>query len=98
MDYNTIHTALKVEGLTWHSAAEAIGCSPSNLMAIAGRKSKSRAVAKRLAILIRHDVKDVFPDVPSYSNDPDHDRNANISAARARLAEAGVHPLTTKTA
>jgi hypothetical protein len=85
--------------MTWAIAAEAIGCSPSNLMAVANRKAKSREVAKALATLIGHDVKVVFPDIQSYSKpEPKALRAAAVEAARQRLRDASPPALNAKSA
>lgn len=99
MDYSAIHKAIKDAGLTWATAAEAIGCAPSNLMGVAARRGNSRPVAKRLALLINRDITEIFPDVPAYSEpEPADQRRATVEAARKRLAEAGAAPLNVKSA
>lgn len=99
MNYAAIHKALKDVGMTWVIAAEAIGCAPSNLMGVAGRRTQSRPVAKRLALLINRDISEIFPDVPAYSEpDPADQRRLAVEAARQRLADAGAAPLNVKSA
>ena len=98
MEYKAIHEALKAEGLTWHTAADAIGCAPSNLMAVAKGDRKSRPVALRLSLLIRRDISEVFPDIASYSTDPELSRSQIVEAARKRLEEAGAPALNVKSA
>lgn len=99
VNYSDIHAALKKEGFTWAIAAEAIGCSAPNLMAIAGRKGKSHKVANALAVLIGCDVKVVFPDIPEYSNPtPTMQRHLAVEAAKRRLHAAAEPALNVKSA
>lgn len=103
MDYQEIHQALRDVGLTWASAADAIGCAPSNLMAVAKGATKggakSRPVAHRLALLIDKSVIEIFPAIPEYAEpDPMAMRRASVEAARRRLEAAGTPPLDLKSA
>jgi hypothetical protein len=100
VNYHEIHQALKDIGLTWASAAEAIGCAPSNLMMVAKSPvQRSRNVARRLAVLLDRDVAEIFPNIPAYAEaDPMEQRRAQVDAARQRLCEAGIPPLDLKSA
>ncbi len=99
MDYTEIHNAVKAVGLTWATAARSIGCSPSNLMGVAKRRANSRPVAQRLALLIDKPLSEIFPDVPAYAEPAVTElRQASIEAARKRLIDAGLPPLSMKTA
>lgn len=90
VDYGAIRDALKAEGFTWVVAAEALGCSASNLMAVARRDGKSQRAAQGIAALIKLDVKVVFPDIPEYSQpEPKIQRRSAVEAARKRLQAAG---------
>jgi len=90
MKYSQIHQALKDEGFSWVSVAEALGCSGQHVMNVCSRRVESPRIGKAVALLIDKDVAEVFPDKPRYTEDKKADRKAKISDAKARLIEAGL--------
>ena len=90
MNYNQIHEALKEKGLSWITAAEAIGCTHQHVMNVCSRRAESIRVAKSIAVLIDKNVAQVFPDVPRYQEDKKAARRARLEQARAQLEEAGL--------
>lgn len=87
MDYKEIHEALKQKGLNWSICAEAFNCSASHLMNVAARRAGSKHIATKLSKVLGKPVNKVFPDVPTYFEEKNHDRQIKVSALKAALTK-----------
>ena len=90
MDYEEIKKALDEQGYNVSTAAEVLNKSRSMITLVAQRKETSRIVAVGLSALIDRPVEEVFPDVPSYHEDPKAERERKVAEGREKLLAAGI--------
>ena len=66
MDHETIKSELRKKGYSLAMVADALECSPVNVQQVVKRLNHSHRVANAIAVVLDLEIKDVFPDVPSY--------------------------------
>lgn len=90
MTHDDIKAALAEKGYSLSAASEAMGRSYLQLYNTTNRKTKSRYVARSLAVLLDMPIEEIFPDCPEYSEKKVNKSQKAIDAGRAKLIEAGL--------
>ena len=85
MDTIAIKQGLKAKGCSFTIIAKVLGRTPSQVSAVASRRSTSREIAEAICKVLNMEISSVFPDVPSYKEPHIPNKKENIEYWRKQL-------------